>query len=76
MEKNLKKNIYTYTHTHTQLNHSSVYLKLTQHYKFTIFQFKRAKIFKRISAIYNFFKKEKVKDEYRRELHVVVLLLK
>lgn len=70
----MEKNIYTYTHT--QLNHSSVYLKRTQHYKFTIFQFKRAKILKRISAIYNLFKKEKVKDKYRRELHVVVLLLK
>ena len=33
MEKNMKKNIYTHTHTHSQQNHFAVQQKLTQHYK-------------------------------------------
>ena len=40
--KNLKKIIYTHTHT-PQLNHSAVYLKLTQHYKSTILQLPKKK---------------------------------
>ena len=38
MENNLKKNIYIYIY----LNHFAVLLKLTQHCKLTIFQFRKA----------------------------------
>ena len=37
MEKNLKKNVYTYVY----MNHFAVHLKLTRHCKLTILQFKK-----------------------------------
>ena len=45
MEKNLKKNIYIYIYIYTHMNHFDVHLKLTQHCKSTIHQFKKLKWF-------------------------------
>ena len=59
MEKNLKKNIYTHIYTYIyiyiyiyiKLNHFAVHLKLTQHCKSTILQYKKI-FFKRMKDLF------------------------